>query len=123
MAKQYAQVVGIIVVLLGIVGLIAGEGHLFGIINIDIAEDIIHLVTGAILVYAGFQPNASLARTIVGVLGVIYLLVGIVGFPSPTLFNLVPNGYTIWDNLVHLILGILGIAFGWFLTRETVATT
>jgi hypothetical protein len=123
MARQYAQVVGIVVVLLGLIGLIVGEGQWLGLLNVDLTEDIIHLITGGLLIYAGFQPNASLARTIVGVLGVVYLLVGILGFVSPTLFGLIPGGYTILDNLVHLILGILGIAIGWFLTRETVVTS
>ncbi|MDP9426142.1 MAG: DUF4383 domain-containing protein, partial [Actinomycetota bacterium] len=48
-------------------------------------------------------------RTVVGVLAVIYLLVGILGFIVPMMFGLIPSGYTIFDNLVHLALGVLGL--------------
>lgn len=118
--RQYAGYVGAVIVLLGIVGLIAGEGHLFGLINIDIAEDIIHLITGGLMVYVGFaQSDVALARTVVGGLGVVYLLVGIVGFISTTVFGLFPSGYTWADNLVHLLLGVLGIAVAWFLSSTS----
>ncbi len=90
---------------------------MFGLLNIDLAEDIVHLATGALLAYAGFAASEGTARSIVGGLGVIYLLVGVLGFITPTLFGLMPHGYTIADNLLHLVLGGLGIAFGWFLSR------
>ncbi|MDP9485554.1 MAG: hypothetical protein M3Q49_07150 [Actinomycetota bacterium] len=51
-----------------------------------------------------------LARNVVGGLGVVYLLVGILGFIVPTLFGLLPSGYTIVDNLIHLAAGVLSIA-------------
>lgn len=50
-----------------------------------------------------------LARNVVGGLGVVYLLVGILGFIVPTLFGLLPSGYTIVDNLIHLAAGVLSI--------------
>jgi hypothetical protein len=43
-------------------------------------------------------------------LGVVYLVVGILGFVVPMMFGLLPDGYTIFDNLLHLALGIVGIA-------------
>ncbi|MGA7732820.1 MAG: DUF4383 domain-containing protein [Chloroflexia bacterium] len=114
--RQYAGIIGAVVVLLGIVGLIAGEGHLFGLINIDIAEDIVHLLTGGLMLYVGFaQSDNSLARTVVGGIGIVYLLVGIIGFLSATLFGLIPSGYTWADNVVHLLLGVLGIGVAWLI--------
>jgi hypothetical protein len=114
--RQYAGIIGAVVVLLGIVGLIAGEGHLFGLINIDIAEDIVHLLTGGLMLYVGFaQSDNALARTVVGGIGIVYLLVGIIGFLSATLFGLIPNGYTWADNVVHLLLGVLGIGVAWLI--------
>ena len=38
------------------------------------------------------------------------MLVGLLGFMMPTLFGLLPDGYTIFDNLLHLVLGVLSIA-------------
>ena len=96
--------------MIGVVGLVLGERSLLGVLNIDILEDITHLVTGGLLAYVGFgQRDVGLARSVVGGLGVIYLLVGILGFIAPVLFGLLPHGYTIVDNAIHLVLGILGL--------------
>ncbi len=42
-ARLYAKVVGVSIVLLGIVGVLLGEKSLFGVLNIDIGEDVVHL--------------------------------------------------------------------------------
>ena len=111
MARTYAGVVGVVVILIGVVGLLAGEEPLLGLVNIDIVEDIIHLVTGGLLAYVGLgQRDEGLARNVVGGLGVVYLLVGVLGFIIPMLLGLIPNGYSIVDNIIHLTLGVLGIA-------------
>ena len=111
MASTYAGIVGVVVILIGVVGLLAGEEPLLGLVNIDIVEDIVHLVTGGLLAYVGFgQRDEGLARNVVGGLGVVYLLVGVLGFIIPMLLGLIPNGYSIVDNIIHLTLGVLGIA-------------
>ncbi|MEJ7871163.1 MAG: DUF4383 domain-containing protein [Rubrobacteraceae bacterium] len=114
--RTYAQILGVVLILTGILGLVLGERLLLGILNIDILEDIVHLATGGLLAYVGFaRVDDGLARTVVGVLGVIYLVVGIVGFIVPGMFGLLPDGYTVFDNLLHLALGVLSIAVAWFL--------
>ena len=111
MARTYAGVVGVVIILIGVVGLLAGEQPLLGLVNIDIVEDIIHLLTGGLLAYVGFgQRDEGLARNVVGGLGVVYLLVGVFGFVIPMLFGLLPHGYSIVDNIIHLALGVAGIA-------------
>jgi diacylglycerol kinase len=109
MAVPYAQIVGIIVLVLGILGLFITAPTMLGVVNTDIMEDIVHLITGGLLVYVGFVRK-DLASTVVLVLGIIYLIVGILGFLSATLFGLMPSGYTLWDNIIHLVLGIVGVA-------------
>jgi hypothetical protein len=87
-------------------------------------EDIVHLVTGGLLAYLGFgRTDLTLTRTVVGVLGIIYLVVGVLGFVVPMVFGLIPHGYTVFDNLLHLVLGILSIAVAWFVGGERVAST
>ena len=111
MIRTYAGVVGVVIILIGVVGLLLGERPLLGLVNIDILEDIIHLVTGGLLAYVGFgQRDVGLARSVVGGLGVIYLLVGVLGFIIPMLFGLLPHGYSVVDNIIHLTLGVLSIA-------------
>lgn len=88
MARTYAGVVGVVVIMIGVVGLLLGEQSLLGLVNIDIVEDIVHLVTGGLLAYVGFgQRDEGLARSVVGGLGVVYLLVGVLGFVIPMLLG------------------------------------
>ena len=57
-------------------------------------------------------------------MGIIYLVVGVLGFVVPMIFGLIPHGYTIFDNLLHLALGILSIVLAWFVGGErSVRTT
>jgi hypothetical protein len=109
--RTYAQVVGVVLLLLGVLGLLLGDGLLLGLVNIDIVEDIIHLITGGLFAYVGFgQRDEGVARTVVLVVSVIYALVGLLGFVVPDMLGLLQqHGYTVGDNLVHLALGILGL--------------
>ncbi len=122
-ARLYAKVVGVTIVLIGVGGVLLGEKSLFGVLNIDIAEDAIHLVTGGLMAAVGFRGSDSAVRSVVGGLGVVYLLVGVLGIVVPDLFGLLPHEYkTVLDNLIHLSLGVLGITVGFFLgSRRPVA--
>ena len=109
--RQYAQVLGVVLIVVGVLGLLVGDGLLFGILNIDVVEDIVHILTGGVLAYVGFgRVDAGAARSVVLALGVVYLLVGILGFVVPMMFGLIPTGYTVFDNLLHLALGVLSLA-------------
>lgn len=108
--RTYAQILGIVLILVGIVGLLLGDGLLLGILNIDVVEDIVHILTGGLLAYVGFgRLDFGAARSVVAAFGVVYLLVGILGFILPNLFGLIPSGYTVFDNLLHLVLGVLSL--------------
>jgi len=110
-ARMYAKIVGVVVLLVGIVGLIAGdpEDGLLGLFNIDIVEDIIHLGSGGLLAYVGFAGSNDAVKTVVTGLGVVYLLVGILGFFLPELFGLIPHEFNVADNILHLALGGLAL--------------
>ena len=45
-ARPYAQILGVVLILGGLVGLALGNQVWGGILNVDIAEDIVHLITG-----------------------------------------------------------------------------
>lgn len=128
MVRQYAAVVGVVLLLLGIVGLIINLAspstkYLLNFLNIELVENIIYIVTGGLLAYVGLaQNNASVARMVVIVLSAIYLLVGIVGLFSNTVFGLIPSGYIWGDNVLHLALGIIGLGIAVLMPRNTSAT-
>ena len=115
--KRFAQILGVVLILVGLVGLVLGDRVWLGILNVDIVEDIVHLATGGLLAYVGFSGmDLSTARSVVLALGVIYLVVGILGFVVHMMFGLIPHGYTIFDDLLHLALG--GLSFGVALTAS-----
>ncbi|MEP6776164.1 MAG: hypothetical protein ABJA50_11270, partial [Chloroflexota bacterium] len=55
------------------------------------------------------QSDAGRAKTVVGALGFVYLLVFLVSLFSPTVFGLIGSGFIWADNIVHLVLGLAGI--------------
>ena len=123
-ARTYAQILGVVLLLIGVVGLPLGNEVFLGILNTDIFEDIVHLITGGLLAYVGFgRVDQALIRTVVGVLGIIYLVVGVLGFVVPMIFGLIPHGYTLFDNLLHLALGILSIVLAWFVGGASTTRT
>ena len=120
MIKRFAQILGVVLILVGLLGLVLGDKVWLGILNVDIVEDIVHLVTGGLLAYVGFSGmDLSTARSIVLALGVVYLVVGILGFVVPMMFGLIPDGYTVFDNLLHLALGGLSLAVALSAPRES----
>ena len=113
--RRYAHIIGVVLILVGIVGLVLGNKLFLGILNIDIVEDIAHLATGGIYAYVGFgRTDLATARNVVLALGVIYLVIGILGFIVPMIFGLIPHGYTIFDDILHLALGVLSLAVALF---------
>jgi hypothetical protein len=75
------------------------------------------------LSYVGFsQMDLSTARSVVLALGIVYLVVGILGFVVPMMFGLIPHGYTIFDDLLHLVLGGLSLAVAFAAPRGTTQT-
>ena len=108
MARLYAKVVGVVVFLVGIAGLFLGD-EIAGLLNLDLFEDIFHLVAGALLMYVGFAGSDGAVKGATMFLGIVWVVVGILGFVSEDLYGLVPHGYNLGDNILHLVLGVLGI--------------
>jgi len=120
LARLYATVTGATIVLIGVGGLLLGNRSLLGVLNIDRAEDVIHLTSGAILLAAGLLArDERVVRMVVGVVGAAYLAVGLLAFVAPRVYGLIPHGYTtVLDNLIHLTLGLIGIAIGFVLGQR-----
>jgi hypothetical protein len=124
MARSFAQYVGILLVALGLLGLLLGQAPLLGQLNVEPIVDVVHIVTGLVLVFVGFRvADLGVVRIVDGAVGVLYLLLGLLGFVSTDLFELLLEELTVVDNLIHLVVGALGVAAAWLVGRRAVTAT
>jgi Domain of unknown function (DUF4383) len=111
MAKTYAMVVGVVLLLVGLLGFVKNNGEMMGL-HFNTLHNTIHLVSGLLGVWAGFGKSASAPRIYAQAFGVIYTLVAIVGFAhAPGGINELLMLNPLY-NTIHLIIGLLGLAAG-----------
>jgi hypothetical protein len=65
-ARLYCQGLGIVCLLIGILGfipaLLFGNGMLLGLFHVNLADNVLYLVVGAVAAYLGFAPRYSGGR-------------------------------------------------------------
>ena len=124
MLRIVARVLGIVVAVLAIAGLFM-EGHLFGLMNVDIAIDLLRVILAAALLYVGFaDTSAGTLRAVVIVVGALYVVMGLLAFADRTLFGLLPSGLTDFDIGFHLVVGVGALALVFLpVSRGSEATT
>ncbi|GAB3291152.1 hypothetical protein [Pseudoclavibacter terrae] len=110
MHKLTARILGVLVGLLAIVGFFVEGEHLMGLMNVDLTLDLIRVVLAVALLAVGFtRASARAARTVIAIVGVMYVAMGVVAFFDPTMFTLLPTGFTGFDIGFHLVVGIAAI--------------
>jgi Domain of unknown function (DUF4383) len=121
MAKTIATLLGVVLLLVGIIGLFTDNflgTHLTG------AHDAVHLLTGAISLFIGLRASLAGARTFCIVFGLVYLLLGVIGFAlgdgPDRMFN-VGTLLTLgtMDHVIHILLGVVYL-IGGFLTKAVI---
>ena len=134
--QKAALIVGIVFLIVGIAGFIPGITHpieeldaagadseamLFGVFQVSILHNIVHLLFGVAGVAVAARARASRQYLIWG--GVVYLLLFIFGLFAVNApdANFVPVNSA--DNWLHLVLGIGMIALGLLVDRDRVART
>lgn len=124
MLSTVARILGIVVALLAIAGFFVEGEHLFGLMNVDIALDILRVLIAAALLYVGFaRVKASAVKMVIVVVGVVYVLMGLLAFADRTLFGMLPTGLTGFDIGFHLIVGIAALALAFVPTRNSSTTS
>lgn len=117
LARTVAVAFGAIYLLGGIVGFVL-DSPLLGMFEVNLLLNIVHIVLGAILLYASMLYSTAIQATR-GV-GAVLVILGILGFISPDGFGLVPlGGHDIW---LHLATGAILLATGFMATDEAAAT-
>lgn len=120
MAKIVSKIIGIVLLLVGIVGFLLPS--VLGM-HLTFIHNLVHLATALVALYFGFAASPRAASSFCQVFGVVYLLVGVLGFVFPTIVvsllmghNMTESPSLIMDNIVHLLLGVVFMVVG--LVRE-----
>jgi uncharacterized protein DUF4383 len=120
-ARLYCTLVGAVLVIAGIIGFFYSSGfdtgvsgvakdtdEVFGILGVNGWHNFVHLGIGLVLLAAA----GSAARTAALAVGLLYLVLSIWGFidGDNVLVGLIPVNNE--DNVLHLVLGLTGLAAG-----------
>src|SRR3970282_1758751 len=84
--KTYCQTAGVILLVLGLAGILGLQ--IPGFLSVSEPTEIaLHFVTGGLAAWAGFTAGgySSFAKSYAQVFGVIYLVLGVIGFIAPDL--------------------------------------
>ena len=115
-AQLYALVVGATLVVAGIIGFFYNatftsnksvHDDVFGILAVNGWHNVVHIVTGAL----GLLALGYAARLYAGGLGIVYIVVAIWGFiigSGDSILSIVPVNTE--DNILHLLIGLAGVA-------------
>jgi hypothetical protein len=106
--KQFLQVGGVILLLLGIIGFLVPQ--IGTLLIFTSAENWAHTVLGVVALVLAPLPLGELKRWIVVIVGLVALFFGVAGFMVSG--NAVPNFYGVAqldnpvDNILHLVVGL-----------------
>jgi hypothetical protein len=118
-AQAYAIVVGATLVGVGVLGFFysaafgtpGDSSAVLGVLDVNGWHNVVHLATGAFALALVGSPGS--ARMSALLLGVVYLVVAAWGFVQGSggaILSLIPVNTA--DNVLHLALGVLGLAAG-----------
>lgn len=137
MARLYAQFGAVVFLAVGLGGLLTGDaGTLVHhqpqgnvgpmVLHLTYLRDILDLVIGGVLAFAGFRAGARIGEEIVLTVGVVLLLLALIGFLNPDnaagTRSILDVHFTLPMNLLDAIAGALGVLCGLGGSSTAVAT-
>lgn len=118
MVTTMAKVFGVVLLAVGVLGFIpalAPDDKLLGLFHINAVHNVIHLASGAVALFAGFN-GLKASRLYFQVFGVVYALVTVLGFVymDEDILGIVANN--MMDNILHVLIAgsALTLGFGPF---------
>jgi hypothetical protein len=99
--------------ILGFIPRITTGGYLFGIFHVNAALNLVHMVTGAALLWAALQTECASMRTF-QVSGVFYTLFGLIGLSAMGSLMIGPFAISAMTTLLHLVLAAMWLFVGFF---------
>ena len=99
-----------------IMSLMSAGAFISGFLEFDWTHNIVHVVLAALALTLGFTTaGASVSRLMAKIVGIVYLLLGILGFIPPVvtlLSDMLGLHLELGENLVHLLIGAWGVVAG-----------
>jgi len=115
MLKTAAIVFGVVFLAVGVLGFIPGittaDQMLLGIFHVNGLHNIVHLLTGAVALWAG-MASAHASKLFFQVFGIVYALVALLGFivGDGYLLGLVANNMA--DAWLHVVIAAAALYLG-----------
>jgi hypothetical protein len=108
-AKQFGKLFGVVLLLVGVVGFVVPS---LGPLHFTTHHNLIHVLSGAVLAWAGFAGSAAAARTVAQLFGVVYGLVTIWGFLGNADLGPLQLHLNMPYNIIHLVVAALALWAG-----------
>jgi len=127
---MFALVLGFVLLLIGVIGFViptengTGVQALFGIFDVDVVHNLIHVLSGLIAIAAAF---GGFSVTYNRVFGVIYTVLGLLGLIPALYFPTYGTDagrflglmhLSIADHVLHLVIGIAAMGVGFYADRN-----
>jgi hypothetical protein len=127
MARLYAQFGAAVFLAVGLGGLLTGDAVTLVqhqpqgnvgpmVLHLTYVRDVLDLVIGGVLAFAGFRAAVRIGEEIVLTVGVVLLLLALIGFANPdnaaATRSIVDVHFTLPMNLLDAIAGALGVLCG-----------
>jgi uncharacterized protein DUF4383 len=116
-ARLYAGLIGAVLLVAGIIGFFYSSSFgspgetdpVFGILEVNGWHNLVHIASGVLGLLA-YSAGSAASRTYALAFGAVYLVVAIWGFvigDGESILGFIPVNTE--DNILHLILGVLGL--------------
>lgn len=129
MLRKVALIFGIVFILVGILGFVTpggmsmeadpAPGHILGLFGINLLHNVVHLLIGVWGIVASRTWGG--AKSFMQIGGVLYIVLAVLGFVTPTTFGLIPIGGN--DIYLHAVLGLIMAGIGFTAKPEAAPTT
>jgi hypothetical protein len=122
MVKSAAVLFGIVFLLIGVLGFVPGvtdNEMLLGIFHVNAAHNVVHLLSGAVALFAG-MTSAGASRMYFRIFGAVYGLVAVLGLMNmgkhTMLLGLISNNDA--DTFLHIGIAVVSLLLGFMPSRD-----
>lgn len=108
--KTYAMVIGAVLVLVGLIGFV--NAPILGIFGVNPAQNVLHLVGGALMLWFGYKGSGKTANQTLGIVSAVVAVLGFVPGANSLLASIFAINMA--TTYLHAAIAVvsLGVAYG-----------